>query len=626
MNSDYFLKTETDILQNENLRDPQREAYFEVYRHFVQRGKKTHAIVVLPTGTGKTGLISILPYNIAEGRVLIITPQLTILDNIEKNLDSDDSRNFWTTAKIIDDPKNLPVVIRYEGSETNDDILDKSQIVVANIQKLQNGSANSIMNRCDPSFFDMIIVDEAHHAEAQTWIDNLNYFSNAKVVKLTATAFRTDKKKIVGELVYKYKLSQAMHRKYVKSIEKFDFLPDKLLFTIDNVLEEKYTFDQILALNLKDEDWIARSVAFSKECQISVVEESIKLLNAKKASSTVPHKIIAAASNISEANEITGLYKERGLRAVAIHNQLTDQERQAAFSDIDNHRVDVVVNVSMMGEGYDHKYFSIAAIFRAYKSALPYEQFIGRVLRVIPDDEVSNPGDNIASVVAHKLLFLDELWNYYKNQVQESDVIAEIPELVGNIDNDDDDDGNHRVLHPDFGSVEQSRTGKLEKEVYLSTEYIIKDKLRREERESQIQQLINILNVPKSTAEALLDQQDASKNELKRPDLMVKMSRKATDKHIKEEIVPDLLSIAGTDGKGKELFQLSIFAGEKWITKKAQNDAALLAIYLNNYLRKQIGNTRANWSPDDFEHAGDLLDQQYQYIKRILKKGENDEE
>ncbi|KAF0261141.1 DEAD/DEAH box helicase [Leuconostoc citreum] len=216
MNSEYFLKTETDILQNENLRDPQRDAYFEVYRHFVQRGKKTHAIVVLPTGTGKTGLISILPYNIAEGRVLIITPQLTILDNIEKNLNSGNSQNFWTTAKIIDDPKKLPVVIRYEGSETNDDILNKSQIVVANIQKLQNGSANSIMNRCDPGFFDMIIVDEAHHAEAQTWIDNLNYFSNAKVVKLTATAFRTDKKKIVGELVYKYKLSQAMQKNYVK--------------------------------------------------------------------------------------------------------------------------------------------------------------------------------------------------------------------------------------------------------------------------------------------------------------------------------------------------------------------------------------------------------------------------
>ncbi|WP_158191822.1 DEAD/DEAH box helicase [Leuconostoc citreum] len=397
------------------------------------------------------------------------------------------------------------------------------------------------------------------------------------------------------------------------------------MFTIDNNLEDKYTFDEILSLKLKDEDWIARSVAFSKECQISVVEESIKLLNAKKAGTKVPHKIIAAASNISEANEITGLYKERGLRAVAIHNQLKDQERQIAFSDIDNHRVDAVVNVSMMGEGYDHKYFSVAAIFRAYKSALPYEQFIGRVLRVIPNDEISKPGDNIASVVAHKLLFLDELWDYYKNQVQESDVIAEIPELVGDIDNDDDD-GNHRVLHPDFGSVEQSKSGKLEKEVYLNTEYIIKDKLRREERESRIQQLIDILNVPKSKAEALFDQQDASNNELKRPDLMVKMSRKATDKHIKEEIVPDLLSIADTDGKGKELFQLSIFVGERWITNKAQNDAALLAIYLNNYLRKQIGNTRANWSTDDFEHAGDLLDQQYQYIKRILKKGENDEE
>ena len=69
------------------------------------------------------------------------------------------------------------------------------------------------------------------------------------------------------------------------------------------------------------------------------------------------------------------MYCEAGLRAIAVYNDMPD--REVAFSDIENHRVDVVVNVSMMGEGYDHKYLSIAAIFRPFKSLLPYEQFIG---------------------------------------------------------------------------------------------------------------------------------------------------------------------------------------------------------------------------------------------------------
>jgi len=70
----------------------------------------------------------------------------------------------------------------------------------------------------------------------------------------------------------------------------------------------------------------------------------------------------------------------------------------------DNHRVDV----AMMGKGYDHKYLSIAAIFRAFKNPLPYKQFIGRILRVIPEEEVKKAGDNIGNVVAHNLLYSKE--------------------------------------------------------------------------------------------------------------------------------------------------------------------------------------------------------------------------
>ena len=84
MDREYFISTQTNIIQNENLRDPQIEAYVEVYDHFVNKNKtRQHAIVVLPTGSGKTGLISMLPYNICKGRVLIIAPQLTILDTLE---------------------------------------------------------------------------------------------------------------------------------------------------------------------------------------------------------------------------------------------------------------------------------------------------------------------------------------------------------------------------------------------------------------------------------------------------------------------------------------------------------------------------------------------------------------
>lgn len=79
-----------------------------------------------------------LPFNISNGRVLIIAPQLTILDTLEEGLDSGNSRNFWIDTGIISNPKNLPVVVKYDGKSTIKEHLEQANIVIANIQKLQS--------------------------------------------------------------------------------------------------------------------------------------------------------------------------------------------------------------------------------------------------------------------------------------------------------------------------------------------------------------------------------------------------------------------------------------------------------------------------------------------------------
>lgn len=72
MIQNYFQRTEVNILTNTELGKLQIEAYVATYNHFATNKETTHAIIVLPTGCGKTGLISILPYGIAEGRVLLL--------------------------------------------------------------------------------------------------------------------------------------------------------------------------------------------------------------------------------------------------------------------------------------------------------------------------------------------------------------------------------------------------------------------------------------------------------------------------------------------------------------------------------------------------------------------------
>ncbi len=106
---DYFLTAPAHIIGNKELREPQVKAYKEVYRHFVINNKDTHAILVLPTGVGKTGLMGILPYGIANGRVLIITPQLVIKDAVLDSLDPLFPGNFWLTRKVFSKQSELPI-------------------------------------------------------------------------------------------------------------------------------------------------------------------------------------------------------------------------------------------------------------------------------------------------------------------------------------------------------------------------------------------------------------------------------------------------------------------------------------------------------------------------------------
>ena len=79
------MSSNPNIINNAELREPQVEAYIEVHRHFEITKKKSNALVVLPTGVGKTGLMGILPYFISRGRVLIVTPQVSIKDTVIDN-------------------------------------------------------------------------------------------------------------------------------------------------------------------------------------------------------------------------------------------------------------------------------------------------------------------------------------------------------------------------------------------------------------------------------------------------------------------------------------------------------------------------------------------------------------
>lgn len=252
------------IFGNESLRLPQIEAYKKVKEYFESDYKNRNALVVLPTGVGKTGLMGLLPYHISKGRVLIITPWAAIRDTVIDSLNPDYHDNFWLKHNVFKTKAQLPNLIEYSGDDIPDEVLCAANIVVLNIHKLQSRLNSCLMKKVSNDFFDIIIIDEAHHSTAKTWVECVNYFKDAKVVKLTGTPFRTDNQEINGHLVYKYPLSRAMYNKYVKSLENIVFVPDELRLTIDENDSQTYTIEEIYDMNLKDTDWITIGIQHNK--------------------------------------------------------------------------------------------------------------------------------------------------------------------------------------------------------------------------------------------------------------------------------------------------------------------------------------------------------------------------
>ena len=394
--TEFFTAIDFEIDGNDSLRIPQKEAYAAVYDFFQKGGKK--AIVQLPVGCGKTGVVSLLPLGIAKGRVLVIAPNLTIKDELINALNISNRRMcFWHKCKVLSNEvmQAGPYVATLDSSDSNIHDCDQSHFVVTNIQQLAS-SADKWLPQFSEDYFDMILVDEGHHNAAPSWKKVFDKFSNAKVVSLTATPFRSDEQEVEGEIIYRYPFRSAMLKGYIKNLQAVYISPEEIYFTYKGDTNH-YTLDDVLAL--KEDDWFSRGVALSEVCNKNIVDASIDRLE-KLRMSGANHQIIAVACSVNHARQVRSLYAERGYTAETIHSRMTSDEQSKVIQDLRSGHLDCIVQVQMLGEGFDHPRLSVAAIFRPFRSLSPYIQFVGRIMRVVVQNKPTHP-DNWGFIVTH---------------------------------------------------------------------------------------------------------------------------------------------------------------------------------------------------------------------------------
>jgi hypothetical protein len=309
--------------------------------------KEDPALVVMPTGSGKTAVLMLLPFMIQAKRVLILTPSKLVRNQIAVDFEE---LNTLKKLNVIDADQPTPSVHRVPGeirSKGQWDDLYKYDVVV------------STPNSCSPYYknipnppndlFDLVVFDEAHHASAKSWMAILDSFDTKHKALFTATPYRRDRKELPGHIVFNYSMREA--------------IADKVY--------GKLTYHPI---KQRSKDGHDNDILIAKATEKAYEKD-------KK--DGFDHSVMVRADTRTRANELSEIYsKHTNLKLNVVRGDMSEKTVDKAISSMRSGKIDGVICVNMMGEGFDYPRLKIAALHHPHKSLNVTLQFVGRFARV----------------------------------------------------------------------------------------------------------------------------------------------------------------------------------------------------------------------------------------------------
>src|SRR3990172_2419022 len=418
MNSNPFQSSQPNIDGNLCLRTPQREGY-EALRQFAQSsGNEREVGLVLPVGCGKSGLITICPFAFRSSRVLVIAPNVKIAEQLGNDFDPTSASMFYQKYGVLSGAP-YPEFAEIRGDNTNISDLQDADVIITNIQQVQ-GTENRWLEALSKDFFDLILVDEGHHNVADSWEILRKHFPNATIVNFTATPARADGQMMQGRIIYTYPVFRAIQEGYVKRLKAIVLNPRTLRYVRrEDDVDVQVDLDEVRRLGEEDADF-RRSIVTSEETLNTIMDASIREVERIRIESgDKRHKIIASALNYKHCIQIVKAYRARGLRAAYVHSLEDSKTNQRVHESLDNHQLDVIVQVRKLGEGFDHPYLSVAAVFSIFRNLSPFVQFVGRIMRVVDQNSPDSP-NNQGVVVFHAGANVARRWEDFR-QYSEAD-------------------------------------------------------------------------------------------------------------------------------------------------------------------------------------------------------------
>lgn len=316
---------------------------------YLQGKSNDNAVIVLPTGAGKSIVIANLVAPL-EGKTVILQPSKEILEqNYEKY-------SRYGKASIYSASAGEKIIGRVTFC-TIGSIINKKHLFVG----LKN-----------------ILIDECHlvNSEGGMYQEFINYFREANVLGLTATPYRLSQTSEGPQLTFLTRSTPRIFNRILYYVQNNTLFDAGFLAKL-----EYYSFDVIdrskLELNSSGTDFTPASLSRyykSIDMPSRIIKYAMHILSKK------PNLLIFCAL-ITEAQQVV----KRIPGAVLLTSDTKKEERERILSQFKKGIIKCVVNVGVLTTGFDYPELEAVLMARSTMSLSLFYQIVGRAMRIHPN-------------------------------------------------------------------------------------------------------------------------------------------------------------------------------------------------------------------------------------------------
>ena len=271
----------------------------------------------------------------------------------------------------------------------------------------------------------LIVIDEAHHALAETYAEVMNAYPKAKKLGLTATPYRLNGKgftDLFDTLLCSWSMERFIAEGRLSLYDYYSIKPDSAAQLQIDSLQKRGA----------DGDYQQKELN-----EVMDVKPSLKRLCLTIKEYVPGKKGIVYAISIQHAEHIAEYYRENGIKAVAISSKTPLAERQelierfkasSLLSSLNStsDEIEVLVSVDLFSEGFDCPDVEFIQLARPTLSLAKYMQMVGRGLRVAAGKDYCVILDNVGLYKRFGLPSVDRDWqSMFEGRTSLEDILQE---------------------------------------------------------------------------------------------------------------------------------------------------------------------------------------------------------